>query len=89
MVVVGSITMLLGVCLALLQGNAKRLLAYHSVSQMGYIILGIGAALFLKNDGAFGIAGAVLHSLNHALFKSALFFGVGIIILGTGESGSI
>ena len=86
LVVVGSITMLLGVCLALLQGNAKRLLAYHSVSQMGYIILGIGAALFLKNDGAFGIAGAVLHSLNHALFKSALFFGVGIIILGTGEA---
>ena len=85
LVVVGSITMLLGVCLALLQSNAKRLLAYHSVSQMGYIILGIGAAMFLKNDGAFAIAGAVFHSLNHALFKSALFFGVGIIILGTGE----
>lgn len=86
LVVVGIITMLLGVCLALLQGNAKRLLAYHSVSQMGYIIVGIGSALFLKQNGVFGIAGAVFHSLNHALFKSALFFGVGIIILGTGES---
>lgn len=86
LVVVGSITMLLGVCLALLQSNAKRLLAYHSVSQMGYIILGIGAALFMKDNGAFGIAGAVFHSLNHALFKSSLFFGVGIIILGTGEA---
>ena len=86
LVVVGSITMLLGVCLALLQGNAKRLLAYHSISQMGYIILGIGSALFLKDNGAFSIAGAVLHSLNHALFKSSLFFGVGIIILGTGEA---
>lgn len=86
LVIVGSITMLLGVCLALLQSNAKRLLAYHSVSQMGYIILGIGAALFMKDNGAFGIAGAVFHSLNHALFKSSLFFGVGIIILGTGEA---
>lgn len=85
-VVLGIITMLLGVCLALLQGNAKRLLAYHSVSQMGYIIVGIGSALFLGQDGAFGIAGAVFHSLNHALFKSALFLGVGIIILGTGEA---
>jgi len=61
-------------------------LAYHSVSQMGYIILGIGAGLFLKDAGIFGVAGAVFHSLNHALFKSSLFFGVGIIMLSTGES---
>ncbi|HHT41793.1 MAG TPA: NADH dehydrogenase [Firmicutes bacterium] len=86
LVIIGIITMLLGVCLALLQSNAKRLLAYHSVSQMGYIILGIGAALFLKEQGTFGVAGAVFHSLNHALFKSALFFGAGIVILGTGEA---
>lgn len=86
LVVLGSITMLLGVCLALLQGHAKRLLAYHSVSQMGYIILGIGAALFLGEHGTLGIAGAAFHSLNHALFKSALFFGVGMIILATGEA---
>ncbi len=84
-VIIGMVTMLLGVALALLQGNAKRLLAYHSVSQMGYIILGIGTALVLKDQGAYGVSGAIFHSLNHALFKSALFLGVGIIFLGTGE----
>lgn len=84
-VILGVFTMLLGVSLALLQGNAKRLLAYHSVSQMGYIILGIGAALVLQSEGAYGVSGAIFHSLNHALFKSALFLGVGIIFLGTGE----
>ena len=83
-VILGVATMLLGVGLALLQGNAKRLLAYHSVSQMGYIILGIGTALVL-GQGAYGVAGAIFHSLNHALFKSALFLAVGIIYLGTGE----
>jgi len=85
LVVIGVLTMLVGVCLALLQGNAKRLLAYHSISQMGYIVVGIGSALVLRQSGAVGITGAIFHSLNHALFKSALFFGVGIIILGTGE----
>lgn len=84
-VIAGVVTMLLGVGLALLQGNAKRLLAYHSVSQMGYIILGIGTALVLKTNGAYGVSGAIFHSLNHALFKSALFLGVGIIYLGTGQ----
>lgn len=84
-VILGTLTMLLGVGLALLQSNAKRLLAYHSVSQMGYIILGIGAALVLGSEGAYGVSGAIFHSLNHALFKSALFLGVGIIYLGTGE----
>ena len=77
--------MLLGVAFALLQGNAKRLLAYHSVSQMGYIILGIGTALVLRGHGVDGVAGAIFHSLNHALFKSALFLGVGVVYLGTGE----
>ena len=85
LVVIGVLTMFVGVCLALLQGNAKRLLAYHSISQMGYIVVGIGSALVLRQSGAVGITGAIFHSLNHALFKSALFFGVGIIILGTGE----
>ena len=84
-VILGVVTMLLGVGLALLQANAKRLLAYHSVSQMGYIILGIGTALVLKGQGSFGLSGAIFHSLNHALFKSALFLGVGIIVLGTDE----
>ncbi len=85
-IVLGISTMLLGVASALLQSNAKKLLAYHSVSQMGYIILGLGVGLYLGADGGFGLSGAVYHIINHALFKIALFLGVGIIYIHTGET---
>lgn len=82
----GLATMLTGVIAALLQGDAKRLLAYHSVSQMGYIILGIGTALYLGPHGQLGFLGSVYHIVNHALFKAALFLGVGIIYVHTSET---
>lgn len=82
--VLGAITMLLGVVVALLQSNAKRLLAYHSISQVGYIILGIGLTLYL-NGNILGLSGAIYHAFNHALFKSALFLGIGVIFVRTGE----
>ncbi|MBI5416846.1 hypothetical protein HZA55_02710 [Candidatus Poribacteria bacterium] len=82
---IGIATMFVGVVLALLQSNAKRLLAYHSVSQMGYILMGIGCASYLGSKGAIGIAGSVFHILNHALFKSALFFAAGAVYLQTHE----
>ena len=85
LVILGTCTMLLGVLAALLQSNAKKLLAYHSISQMGYIILGLGLALYLGSDGGFGLSGAIYHIINHALFKVALFLGVGIIYIRTGE----
>ncbi len=84
--ILGSCTMLLGVIAALLQSDAKRLLAYHSVSQMGYIILGLGICLFLGNAGGLSLIGAIYHIVNHALFKAALFLGVGIIYVRTGET---
>lgn len=83
--VAGTCTMLVGVLAALLQSNAKRLLAYHSISQMGYIILGLGIGLYLGADGGFGVSGAVYHIVNHALFKSALFLGVGAVYVQTRE----
>lgn len=83
--VLGICTMLVGVTAALLQSDAKRLLAYHSVSQMGYIILGLGITLYLNGENVLGLTGAIYHIVNHALFKSALFLGIGIIILRTGE----
>jgi len=83
--VLGICTMLVGVAAALLQSDAKRLLAYHSVSQMGYIILGIGITLYFNGESVLGLTGAIYHTVNHALFKSALFLGIGIIILRTGE----
>jgi hydrogenase-4 component B len=84
--VLGISTMLIGVLAALLQSDAKRLLAYHSVSQMGYIILGIGIGLFLGSEGVLGFLGAVYHVVNHALFKAALFLGVGVIYFYTGRT---
>jgi len=85
MIWVGVATMLTGVILALLQENAKRMLAYHSISQMGYILLGVGTGAYLGAEGAVGFAGASLHLINHALFKACLFLAVGAVLLKTGE----
>jgi hydrogenase-4 component B len=84
--VLGSCTMLAGVLAALLQSDAKRLLAYHSVSQMGYIILGLGVGLVMGKAGGLGLIGGIYHITNHALFKAALFLGVGVIYIRTGET---
>ncbi|QWB99729.1 proton-conducting membrane transporter [Mycoplasmatota bacterium] len=81
----GIITMLMGVVLALQQANIKKLLAYSSVSQMGYILLGIGLALYLGYEGAMGYSGALYHIINHALFKSLLFMVAGVIYYHTHE----
>jgi hydrogenase-4 component B len=84
--IIGIITMLVGVMAALLQSDAKRLLAYHSVSQMGYILLGLGLGLYLGKDGGLGLLGAVYHIINHGLFKVALFLGIGVIYINTRET---
>jgi formate hydrogenlyase subunit 3/multisubunit Na+/H+ antiporter MnhD subunit len=81
----GIITMALGVFLALQQANIKKMLAYHSISQMGYIITGIGVALYLGYEGAMGLNGAMYHIINHALFKSLLFMIAGVIYYHTKE----
>ena len=81
----GIITMALGVFLALQQSNMKKMLAYHSVSQMGYIVTGIGVALYLGYQGAMGYTGALYHIINHALFKSLLFMIAGVIYYHTHE----
>ncbi len=71
-------SMLIGVLLALLQTDIKRLLAYHSISQMGYILLGIGLGTEL------GLAGGLYHLVNHAIFKGLLFLCMGAVIYSTG-----
>jgi multicomponent Na+:H+ antiporter subunit D len=73
-----SMGILIGSVLAIMQSDIKRMLAYSSVTQMGYIFLGIG----LKNE--MGMVGAVFHILNHALTKSNLFLAAGNIIHGSG-----
>ena len=82
----GLLTMALGVFFALLQKNIKRMLAYHSISQMGYIMMGIGVASYLGTKGAMGYGGAVYHIINHALFKSLLFMVAGSVYLYTKET---
>ncbi len=73
MMFLGIVSMLVGVILALAQWDLKRLLAYHSISQIGYVILGISLATPL------GILGGIFHLFNHSLFKSLLFLNSGAI----------
>ncbi len=82
---IGIITMFFGVLMALIQDNIKKLLACSSISQIGYIIMGIGVAAYLGYDGAMGLAGTTYHILNHAFFKSTLFLAAGAIVYLTGE----
>ena len=77
-VALGAFSMLLGVILALAQDDLKRLLAYHSVSQMGYVLAGVGLGTYL------GVYGGLFHLLNHALFKALLFMSAGAVIHATG-----
>jgi formate hydrogenlyase subunit 3/multisubunit Na+/H+ antiporter MnhD subunit len=83
---IGLITMLVGWVLALMQDHIKRLLAYSTISQIGYIVVGIGCMGLLGAGGALGMAGALYHVLNHAIYKSALFMIAGAIIYKTGET---
>ena len=82
---IGIVTMAVGVVFALGQSNAKRMLAYHSISQMGFILAGLGAGAFLLGDGAMGTAGGLMHAVNHALFKASLFLGVGAVAFRAGS----
>lgn len=78
----GIITMVLGVSMALLQNDFKRLLAFHSISQIGYIVVGIGIGLYSNGaSGSLGLAGALFHMINHATFKSLLFLCAGAVFL--------
>ncbi|MBU4219187.1 MAG: proton-conducting membrane transporter [Actinobacteria bacterium] len=75
----GILTMVVGMVLALVQDNAKRLLAYSSISQMGYILMGLGVGAYMGAEGGMGLAGGIYHIVNHSLFKSLLFLGVGAV----------
>jgi len=80
---------ILGVVYALGQHDLKRLLAYHSVENIGIILIGVGIGMIgvAYNQPAmalFGFAGGLLHVLNHAIFKSLLFMGAGMVLHKTG-----
>ncbi len=82
----GLLTMVAGAVMALWQENIMKLLAYSSISQVGYMVTGLGAAAYLfQAEEAMGFSGAVLHAFNHTLFKVAFFLIVGIIFFRTGQ----
>jgi hydrogenase-4 component B len=90
LVVIGALSGVLGVLHALAQHDLKRLLAYHSVENIGIIALGIGLGLLGQSAGSpmmalFGYGGALLHTLNHGLFKGLLFQGAGSVLHATGK----
>ena len=87
--VVGGASAVLGVLYALMQHDLKRLLAYHSIENIGIILLGVGAGMIAVAGGqpglaAVGIAAGLFHVLNHAVFKSLLFLSAGSVIVATG-----
>jgi formate hydrogenlyase subunit 3/multisubunit Na+/H+ antiporter MnhD subunit len=87
--VIGAATTLFGVLYALMQHDLKRLLAYHSVENIGIILLGLGMAMVFIGfghpaAGTLGLIAALYHTLNHAVFKGLLFLGAGSILHSSG-----
>jgi hydrogenase-4 component B len=87
---IGGITAVMGVLYALMQHDLKRLLAYHTVENIGIIFIGLGLALAFKAHGmavaaALALTAGLLHVFNHSVFKSLLFFGAGAVLNATGE----
>ncbi len=85
-----GLTCVMGVLYALMQHDLKRLLAYHTVENIGIIFIGLGLALGFQSYGmklaaALAFTAALLHVFNHSLFKSLLFFGSGAVLSATGE----
>ncbi|HTI84174.1 MAG TPA: hydrogenase 4 subunit B, partial [Acetobacteraceae bacterium] len=87
---IGGITAVLGVLYALMEHDLKRLLAYHTVENIGIIFIGLGLAMAfranaLSSAAALGLTAALFHVFNHSVFKSLLFFGAGAVQTATGE----
>src|ERR1022692_476411 len=85
---ISILTGIYGVMLAIIQHNLKRLLAYHSIENIGIIGIGIGIGCIGMGKGnniliVLGFAGALMHTLNHSLFKSLLFYGSGNVYQAT------
>ncbi len=85
----GTASAVLGVLYALMQHDLKRLLAYHSIENIGIILMGLGASLLFWRSGqpvlaALALVAGLYHTLNHAVFKALLFLGAGAVLHATG-----
>ena len=90
-IILGVLSMFVGVTMAIPQKDVKRLMAYHAVSQTGYMLLGVGVALaalstpcLLKSVGLPALKGSLFHIMNHALYKGLLFMTAGVIFYRCG-----
>lgn len=77
---IGAVTIVLAVAMALIQKDMKKLLSYHAISQVGYMILGIGTAI------PIGIVGGLFHMINHIIYKCCLFLTAGSVEKQTGTT---
>jgi hydrogenase-4 component B len=88
--ILGVVSAVLGVLYALMEHDLKRLLAYHSIENIGIILMGLGSALIFRSMGhsqlaAVPLIAALFHTLNHAIFKCLLFLGAGSVLHSTGS----
>jgi hydrogenase-4 component B len=87
-IVLGAISSVIGVLYALMEHDIKKLLAYHSIENIGIILLGIGSSMMFRSNGLYDLSAIALvaglyHTLNHAIFKGLLFLGSGSLMHAT------
>ena len=80
---IGLVTMVLGAILALFSVDLKRTLACSSMSQIGFILVGVGMGVLLGEEGVLAARGALLHMVNHSLIKLVLFMAAGVVYMNT------
>jgi len=85
---IGTVSAVLGVLYALMEHDLKRLLAYHSIENIGIILMGLGASLMFLHTGhavlaALALIAGLYHTINHAIFKALLFLGAGAVLHST------
>jgi len=90
-IILGLLSMFMGVTMAIIQKDIKRLMAYHAISQTGYMFLGVGVGLAvlanpisLSQSGITAMEGGIFHIMNHAMYKGLLFLTAGALFYRTG-----
>lgn len=84
----GALTALITACMALVNYDIKKVLAYSTLSQLGYMVLGLGTGAYMISQGHIGVGytAALFHLMNHAFFKALLFLGAGSVIHSVGHN---
>ncbi len=86
--VIGAVSSVIGVLYALMEHDLKKLLAYHSIENIGIILLGVGSSMMFRSNGlyvlsAIALTAGLYHTVNHAIFKGLLFLGAGSLVHAT------